>query len=156
MNNTHSFTCIYDSVKTQSASYSFTGAGGVLLRGTIGMGLQVFSIDLNEEHIPLDATSVWPDPSGVVLFARGGLDPGTKYTITLRNFNENYPRCDSLYYLPPSQHVLACCANLDGLVLLGDGQGTPPSLPPSQYVPSGHDCNSNDDCVIAGRLSPYR
>ncbi|EJD48364.1 hypothetical protein AURDEDRAFT_162326 [Auricularia subglabra TFB-10046 SS5] len=136
--NGHSWTCIYDPVNTQSASYTFSGAGGVLLRGTIGMGLEVFSIDFDGDHFPMDATSVWPDTSGVVMFARGGLDPKKQYTIKLNNFNENYPTCDKLYYLPPSQHLLACCVNLDGLVLLGDGDGTFTSVPEPPSTPGGN------------------
>lgn len=102
------------------------------------MGFQVYTIILNGESIPLDATSVWPFSNGVNLFFRGGLDPTKQYTIALKNWNENYPTCDQLYYLPSSQHLLACCANLDGLILLGDGGGSAPPPPPpgpsSTYV----------------------
>lgn len=136
--NGHSWTCIYDRANPQSASYTFSGAGGVLLRGTIGMGLEVFSVEFDGTTFPMDATSVWPDTSGVVLFARGGLDPKKQYTITLKNYNDHYQTCDRLYYLPPSQHLLACCVNLDGLVLLGDGNGTVSSQPKPPASPSGN------------------
>lgn len=129
IDNGHSWTCIYDSVYTQSASYNFSGAGGVLLRGTIGTGLEVFTIDFDGKHFPMDATSAWPDTSSVVMFMRGGLDPNKTYNIKLSNYNENYKTCDQLYYLPPSQHLLGCCVNLDGLVLLGDGGGSVPAPP---------------------------
>ncbi|KZV82412.1 hypothetical protein EXIGLDRAFT_843763 [Exidia glandulosa HHB12029] len=120
INNTHSFTCIYDGANVQSATYNFTGAGGVVLRGTIGVGLQPYTIELNDEVIPLDATSVVQYAQSVNLFFRGGLDPSKQYTISLRNWNENYPYCNRLYYLPPTQPLMACCANLDGLVLLSE------------------------------------
>lgn len=130
LGNGHIWTCIYNGESPRSASYTFTGVGGVIMRGTIGMNIQVYSVDFDGETTALDATSVWPDPRAGVLFFRGGLNPLKQYTITLRNFNANFPQSNSRYYLPSNQHLTGFCASLDGIVLLaGDNAevsaGTP-------------------------------
>ncbi|KZV82416.1 hypothetical protein EXIGLDRAFT_843766 [Exidia glandulosa HHB12029] len=108
--NTGTFICPYGE-GGPSASYTFVGAGGVVLNGYVWRDSHAFSILLDGETHNVDATSLWLDGTAVLL-AKGNLDPTATHTITIVNYNSDDPNCTKEH---PN---VFCCVGFDSLVLL--------------------------------------
>ncbi|KZV82411.1 hypothetical protein EXIGLDRAFT_345931 [Exidia glandulosa HHB12029] len=108
-NTTSSFDCNYGA--TVLATYTFSDAGGVILRGNVWPDAHAFSVTLDDKTTNMDASSSWEDGQAV-FFMKGGLDPTAQHTITLRDFNSDVPDCN---------RGRVCCVALDAITLLKAG-----------------------------------
>ncbi|KZV84213.1 hypothetical protein EXIGLDRAFT_776788 [Exidia glandulosa HHB12029] len=113
-NNSETYICVYSSEST--AMYNFTGAGGVVLNGTIDVHAHALSIELDGEVYALDATSSWSDGS-TVFFAKGNLDPSVDHTLVITNYNPNRADCTTISDLGQAIQR-TCCTRIDALTLL--------------------------------------
>ncbi|EJD39560.1 hypothetical protein AURDEDRAFT_128184 [Auricularia subglabra TFB-10046 SS5] len=112
-NSTATFECTYG--QSQSAAYTFSGAGGAVLLGSVWPDAHTFSVKIDDaDPINLSATSHWYDGSAV-FFIASGLDPTKEHTITVRNFNSDVLDCTSN---PPR----TCCTGIDAIRLLRAGK----------------------------------
>jgi len=70
-----------------SASYTFTGASAVILRGLSGCNSGPYTVELNDQTASFNASDLhWRHAQSVLYFA-GGLNPNQAYTITLFNYD---------------------------------------------------------------------
>jgi len=91
------------------------GAHSLVLWGFLWQDTHYYSVEFDEKVFNADAsTSMWRAGSAP-LFMQTGLDTNRNYTITYRNFNENYSDCRSGI----SSLTRTCSAGLDRLQLFG-------------------------------------
>ncbi|KZV97660.1 hypothetical protein EXIGLDRAFT_352783 [Exidia glandulosa HHB12029] len=70
INNSETFSCLYNPDQPQTATLPFSGAGGVVLYGGIRIAHEFYTITFNGKSYPVDASSQWQEPH-LVLFAQG-------------------------------------------------------------------------------------
>ncbi|KAH7105026.1 hypothetical protein BKA62DRAFT_433490 [Auriculariales sp. MPI-PUGE-AT-0066] len=106
--NTATTNCVYGAGIT--ASYTFSNAAGVILRGSAWESSKAFAVQLDNQITGMYATTSWFDGSAV-FFAAGSLDPSRSHTLTLINYNSEDPEC-------PSHRGGQCCIGVDSIVVL--------------------------------------
>jgi len=99
-------------------TYTFTGAGGVVLYGNVWPDAHYLTVIFNDESpwYWMDATSSWEDGQSV-FYARGGLDLNDTHNITIINDSTYQWNCTTRD-LRPGQEVRRCCVGIDALMLL--------------------------------------
>ncbi|KAH7096991.1 hypothetical protein BKA62DRAFT_833556 [Auriculariales sp. MPI-PUGE-AT-0066] len=134
--NTVTFQCNYGSDK--AATYIFSGANGVVLKGNVWIDAHEFSIVLDGVTTNMDATSSWNDGS-TVFYAKTGLDPAQSHTISLVDYNSDVgPNCFA-------KRNRFCCTGLDVITLLKAG---------SQDLPPTSTGNQNDTSTSTKTNAP--
>ncbi|EJD39598.1 hypothetical protein AURDEDRAFT_128214 [Auricularia subglabra TFB-10046 SS5] len=103
------FQCNYRPDAT--ASYQFSGAGGIVLRGPLWFDSHSFSITLDQTTYHMDGTTSWQDGSNVLL-AVGNLDPDAVHSLVVFDYSSTDQQCGIDKY---------CCVGIDSLVLLRPG-----------------------------------
>ncbi|EJD39594.1 hypothetical protein AURDEDRAFT_153794 [Auricularia subglabra TFB-10046 SS5] len=104
--STGTFQCSYGQDAT--ATYTFSGAGGLVLRGPLWYDTHSFSITLDNTTYNMDATTSWEDGSNV-LFATGALDPAAVHRLVVLDYSASDPGCNL---------GRPCCVGIDSLLLL--------------------------------------
>ncbi|KZV90111.1 hypothetical protein EXIGLDRAFT_128480 [Exidia glandulosa HHB12029] len=106
--------CVY--AENITASYSFSGAGGVVLNAAVWRDSRAFTITFDGAVFKSDATSHWADNT-TIFFAQGNLDPTRTYNLTLTNFNADVPDCHTKdeFGQPVNRF---CCQAVDSITLL--------------------------------------
>jgi len=133
--NYHS-TAIYQ--PNSSASYTFEGASAVILRGLSMCNYGPYTVTLNDQTGSFNQTAsfnasdlYWRHSQSVLYFA-GGLDSAQSYTITLVNYDSNYPNATPLNPLAGCNGLAAAVDTLslivDDTVTLDALRATAPSL----------------------------
>ncbi|EJD39571.1 hypothetical protein AURDEDRAFT_116105 [Auricularia subglabra TFB-10046 SS5] len=133
--NTGTFQCNYG--KGSTASYKFSGAGGLVLYGNVWKDAHSFSVSLDDTTVNMDATSSWED-GRTVLFAQGGLDPAAVHTLTVFDYSSADDGCTN----GQGGTFRFCCVGIDSLLLLEPGTNT--LIIPSPSSPSGVNTGTPD------------
>ncbi|KAH7096992.1 hypothetical protein BKA62DRAFT_643772 [Auriculariales sp. MPI-PUGE-AT-0066] len=140
--NTATFNCLYATDKT--ATYIFSGASGVIMKGNVWADSHDFSVVLDGATTNMDATSSWLDGS-TVLFAKAGLDPTQSHTISLVDYNSDVgPDCRAKY------GGRYCCAGLDAITLLKTGTA---NLPPTSSTGTGSNNGTKTNTPVQSTTS---
>lgn len=105
-----------------SASYTFKGAYGVILRGLSMCNYGPYSITLGSETVRFDATDIWWRHSQSVLYFTSGLDATQSYTITITDYDDQSPNALSTAPCGVSS------ASVDALYLIMDDTATRDAL----------------------------
>ncbi|KZT51003.1 hypothetical protein CALCODRAFT_504078 [Calocera cornea HHB12733] len=123
-------TCSYG--PTSSASYQFGNTSAVRLLGQLSIDAGPYTVSLVAQStnftVSYNASTFWTTPQ-IPLFFTGALDPGETYTITLSNYDPQYP----ISAMPLVSNTLNnTCASIDALVLTQ----TRPQYPSPPKAPS--------------------
>jgi len=118
-----------------SASYTFQGASAAILRGLSMCNFGPYTVTLNNQSASFNAFNNYWRYAQTILYFAGGLNPNESYTITLLNYDSNYPNAAPFESAAAGQCNLLN-ADVDTLSLIVDDVASRDALLATAFLPT--------------------